>query len=102
MEDFSDSDFSLVASQLRCIIQTFVDIHRSAGEVLTWNVLHKIEQQAFDKVLQSGGCGPVHMLLLATSSLTGYPHNDDPVDDVSVSALPTAFGFIAGEYKSSH
>ena len=99
MEDFSDNDFSLVASQLRYIIKAFFDMHRSAGDVLTWNVLHTIEQQAFDKVLQSGGCSPVHMLLLAASSLTGYPHTDDPIDDASVNSLPMAFVCIASEYK---
>lgn len=67
--------------------------HRASG-ILTWKLIHQIEDELMHEVGQSGKHSPALLRMLKASPLLGYPKDDSPADFTGSDVLPITFGAI--------
>ncbi|MFC7515112.1 DUF2471 family protein [Herbaspirillum sp. GCM10030257] len=94
MEDFSWAEINAIRSRLKLIIDDIVLEHRVAGDILTWNLMHEIEEKAFEHIKASRDLDASYAGMLKSSRLRVYKRTDDPVDFGESNAIPTAFMLI--------
>jgi len=67
--------------------------HRDAG-ILTWKLIHQIENEVMHQVGQSGKHAPNLLRMLKASPFLGYPKADTPADFSGSEAVPITFSAI--------
>ncbi|WP_434033743.1 DUF2471 family protein [Cupriavidus sp. a3] len=86
---------SLAAAETSIIEATpaIVAKHRAAG-ILTWKLIHQIEDEVMHEVAQSGKHSSNLLRMLKSSPFLGYPKDDTPADFTGSEALPITFSVI--------
>jgi hypothetical protein len=95
-------DFDAVASRLELAINAIVVRHRTAGDILTWRLMHAIEEEAFQELKATRGLNEIAMRMVHSSHLMKYPKNDEPVNFGQSNALPMAFYIVRRAYNQTH
>ncbi|MEO6917651.1 MAG: hypothetical protein ABI171_01145 [Collimonas sp.] len=95
------SELDAITEGLKATIARLVPSHRNAGEILTWSLMHEIENQAMRALEQSGNFDLTHLNLLRAYP-TAYPRTDDPVNFGNATGLPVVLSLIYKEYRRSH
>ncbi|RJF96464.1 DUF2471 family protein [Noviherbaspirillum cavernae] len=91
-----------VKERLALAVNTIVERHRTAGDVLTWRLVHQIESEALDMLMQSRDLD-VEYIRMVRSSRWGYvPRVDEPADLETHDELPVALTLIQHAYHTSH
>ncbi len=72
--------------------------HRDAG-ILTWKLIHQIEDEVIHEVGQSGKHSPTLLRMLKASPFLGYPKNDSPADFAGSEAVPITFTVIQNAWN---
>ncbi|QRQ86232.1 DUF2471 family protein [Cupriavidus oxalaticus] len=67
--------------------------HRAAG-ILTWKLIHQIEDEVMHEVAQSGKHASNLLRMLKSSPFLGYPKDDTPADFTGSEVLPITFSVI--------
>lgn len=67
--------------------------HRAAG-ILTWKLIHQIEDEVMHEVAQSGKHAPALLRMLKASPMLGYPKDDTPADFTGHDVMPATFSAI--------
>lgn len=75
--------------------------HRSAG-ILTWALLHQIEDEVIDEVAASGECNRDTLNMLRSIPALGYPRDDRPVSFEGHGIVPSAFSLIEKAWNLVH
>lgn len=102
MNDFRESEMKAVEARLRQAVGALVVRHRSNGDVLTWRLLHAIEEEAFKEIQTAGDLDALHVRMFQSPPLFRYPRTDEPVDFGDSNALPMAFSMIYQAYRQAH
>lgn len=95
-------EISAIIERLKLVIANIVVRHRSAGEPLTWRLMHAIEDEAFDELSEMFELKQAYVDLLRSSPLFPYPKTDEPVNFGESNALPAAFSLITEAYTLTH
>ncbi|MBF6987276.1 DUF2471 domain-containing protein [Cupriavidus sp. IK-TO18] len=88
MPPFEAAESSIVAATPAIVAK-----HRSAG-ILTWNLIHQIEDEVIREVAQTGKHPSNLLRMLRASPMLGYPKDDTPADFTGSDVLPLTFGAI--------
>jgi hypothetical protein len=102
MDDFNENEMNAVNVRLKRAIDAIVLSHRTSGDVLTWRLLHAIEEEAFQEILAAGDLEPMYVRMMQSSPMFQFPNTDDPVDFRGSNALPMAYLMIYQAYRQSH
>jgi hypothetical protein len=102
MKGFEGYKLHAVKERLTLAVNSIVERHRTAGQVLTWRLIHEIEREAL-KTLEQAGDLEKQYIHMVRSSRWGYvPKVDEPADLESHEALPVALTLIQNAYLTSH
>jgi len=75
--------------------------HRSAG-ILTWALLHQIEDEVIEAAAASGECDRGILNILRAAPAYGYPRDDKPVSFQGHEVVPSAFSLIEKAWHLVH
>ncbi|WP_367394506.1 DUF2471 family protein [Cupriavidus sp. Agwp_2] len=86
---------SLAATESSIVEATpaIVAKHRAAG-ILTWKLIHQIEDEVMHELAQSGKHSSNMLRMLKSSPYLGYPKDDTPADFTGSDVIPVAFSAI--------
>jgi hypothetical protein len=102
MKGFEAYKLHAVKERLNREVNSIVERHRTAGQVLTWRLVHEIEKEAL-KTLEQAGDLDMKYIRMMRSSRWGYvPKDDLPADLKSHKVLPDALYMIQDAYLTSH
>lgn len=102
MKLFEGHKLVAVKERLALAVNAIVDRHRTAGEVLTWRLVHQIEKEALE-TLERAGDLDVKYIRMVRSSRWGYvPRINQPADLESHEELPVALTMIQNAYHTYH
>jgi hypothetical protein len=91
-----------VKERLALAVNAIVERHRTAGEVLTWRLVHQIEKEALE-TLERAGDLDVKYIRMVRSSRWGYvPRINQPADLEGHEELPVALTMIQNAYHTYH
>jgi len=96
------TEFDAVIGRLRPVVATLVESHRTAGHMLTWRLLRKIETEALGQLEKSGDFRLAYINMVRASAVFCYPDNDDPVNFGESNGIACAFSMIFEAYNQSH
>ena len=96
---FDDLDEAEAA--VREALPAVIARHRSAG-ILTWALLHQIEEEVIDEVVASGDCDRGTLNMLRAIPAFGYPRDNQPVSFEGHDAVPSAFSLIEKAWRLVH
>ncbi len=72
--------------------------HRSAG-ILTWKLIHQIEDEVMQEVAKSGKHSPQLLRMIKASPAMGYPRDDTPADFTGSDVMPPTFSAIVDAWN---
>ncbi|HEV7617558.1 MAG TPA: hypothetical protein VGO51_05580 [Burkholderiaceae bacterium] len=102
MKGYEGYKIHAVKERLALAVNSIVERHRTAGQVLTWRLVHEIENEAL-KTLERAGDLEVKYIRMMRSSRWGYvPKVNQPADLKAHKALPVAVSIIERAYLTSH
>jgi hypothetical protein len=101
MRDFEWNKLSAVQTRLKPIIYAIVERHRTRGDVLTWRLIHEIEDEALTTLIQMGDLDEIYVGMMRTPPI-GLPKTEDPVDFKGSNAIPAALAMIHDAYRHAH
>jgi hypothetical protein len=102
MKLFEGHKLIAVKERLALAVNEIVERHRTAGQVLTWRLVHEIEKEALKKLERAGDLD-VKYIRMVRSSRWGYvPRIDQPADLQSHEELPVALTVIRKAYHTFH
>ncbi|MGE5649697.1 DUF2471 family protein [Noviherbaspirillum sp. UKPF54] len=102
MKLFEGHKLHAVQARLELAVDAIVERHRTAGRVLTWRLVHEIEQEAL-RTLQEAGDLDMKYIRMVRSSRWGYvPKVNQPADLQSHECLPVALTMIRKAYHTLH
>jgi len=91
-----------VKERLALAVNSIVERHRTAGKVLTWRLVHQIENEALEMLMRSHDLD-LEYIRMVRSSRWGYvPDDDVPADLATPAELPVALTLIQHAYHTSH
>lgn len=96
--------YKLIAVKERFVlaVNSIVERHRTAGQVLTWRLLHEIEKEALKTLVQAGDLD-IQYIRMMRSSRWGYvPKIDKPAQVQRQEKLPIAVSLIHQAYQVLH
>jgi hypothetical protein len=102
MKGFEGYKLHAVEERLKLAVDSIVERHRTAGQVLTWELVHKIESEALKTLQQAGDLEPRYIRMVRSSSWGYVPKIDEPADLKSHKSLPIALTMIERAYHTSH
>jgi hypothetical protein len=101
MENPMNDYFDEIDQAIRAVVPGIVMRYREAG-VLTWALLHHMEEEVFSKVLQSGEHDKVTLNMMRSAPAFRYPKDDGVVSFAGHSLVPIAFGEIEKAWNCVH
>lgn len=102
MKCFEGYKLHAVRNRLALIVNSIVERHRTAGQVLTWRLVHEIENEAL-KTLEKAGDLDKKYIRMMRSSRWGYvPKVDQPADLEGQKVLPETVSLIHDAYTTLH
>jgi hypothetical protein len=91
-----------VRARLALAVNDIVERHRTAGQVLTWRLIHEIEKEAI-RTLEQAGDLDVKYIRMVRSSRWGYvPRVNQPAELEGYEELPVALTMIQNAYHAVH
>lgn len=99
MEKIDWPEMSAMRHRLKLVIDDLVIEHRVAGDILTWRLLHEIEDKAFAHIESVGDIDSSFMGMFKSRRLMEYKRTDEPVDFGESNAIPMAFWYIKEAFK---
>lgn len=75
--------------------------HRSSG-ILTWALLHQIEQEVLEDVEADGEHHPQVLRMLRSIPAMGYPNDDSPASFEGHGVISSAFSMIFKAWQRVH
>lgn len=102
MKGFEGYKLHAVEARLKLAVNSIVDRYRTAGEVLTWQLVHEIENEALKTLQQAGDLEPRYIRMVRSSTWGYVPKIDEPADLKSHKSLPIALTMIERAYHTSH
>ncbi len=91
-----------VKERLALAVNVIVDRHRTAGNVLTWRLVHEIENEALDMLERSQDLDAEYIHMVRSSRWGYVPDVDEPADLATPAELPVALTLIQQAYHTSH
>lgn len=102
MKGFEGYKLHAVKERLTLAVNSIVDRYRTAGQILTWRLIHDIENEAI-KTLEQAGDLDIKYIRMMRSSRWGYiPKVDEPADLKEYETLPVALTIIQNAYHTYH
>lgn len=93
--------FAAIEKAIIDALPSIVSRHREAG-LLTWRLLHQIEEEVFVAIGASERYDPKILRMLKSSPAMGYP-KDDRIADVSKHEVcPVAFSAVMAAWQHVH
>jgi hypothetical protein len=102
MRAYEGYKFNAVKERLSLAVNAIVERHRTAGQVLTWRLIHEIEREALKTLEQAGDLDREYIRMVRSSRWGSVPRVDEPADLKSHKALPVALTMIQDAYHTSH
>jgi hypothetical protein len=102
MKGFEGYKYHAVQQRLNLVINSIVERHRTAGQVLTWKLLHEIEKEALTTLRKAGDLDASYVRMMRFSRWGFVPKTDDPADLENSCELPVAASMIYDAYRLSH
>lgn len=96
--------YKLIAAKERLAraVNEIVERHRTAGDVLTWRLVHEIEKEAIKKLEQAGDLDVKYIRMLRSSRWGYVPRVNQPADLENHKELPVALTMIQHAYCTYH
>lgn len=91
-----------VKERLALAVNTIVERHRTAGEVLTWKLVHQIENEALEMLERSRDLDAEYIEMVRSSQWGYVPDIDEPADLQTPEELPVTLTLIQHAYHTSH
>ncbi|MET3133872.1 hypothetical protein AAKU55_004165 [Oxalobacteraceae bacterium GrIS 1.11] len=91
-----------IEERLSLAITHIVDRHRSCGEVLTWRLVHEIEDEAFQALEHAGDLDASYLHMFRSSPVLGFGRTDQAADFKKHELLPLAFSIIEEIFYKVH
>ena len=91
-----------VKERLALAVNSIVERHRTAGNVLTWRLVHEIENEALAMLARARDLDPEYIGMVRSSRWGYVPDLDEPADLISPPELPVALTLIQHAYHNSH
>ena len=85
-------------NSLKSTVTSVVDPHRTAGKLLTWQLIHSIEQEVLRTLDMNDGISHIFRRIPAMH----YPVSSEPVDFGNSNAIPMIFSMIFKAYRRCH
>ncbi|MDB5729248.1 MAG: hypothetical protein JWQ00_2453 [Noviherbaspirillum sp.] len=102
MKFFEGHKLIAVRARLALAVKEIVERHRTAGQVLTWRLVHEIEKEAIQTLEQAGDLD-VKYIRMVRSSRWGYvPRVNQPAVLEGHEELPLALTMIQNAYHAVH
>lgn len=102
MRGFEAYKLHAVQARLNLAIRSIVERYRTDGKILTWRLVHQIEQEAMH-ILKAAGDLDLKYIRMMRMSQWGYvPDVDEPVEFGTQESLPTALSLIDQAFRSLH
>jgi hypothetical protein len=102
MKGFEGHKLHAVKERLALAVNSIVERHRTAGQVLTWRLVHEIENEALKTLEQAGDLDRKYIRMMRSSRWGYVPKVDEPADLKRHKALPDALVMIQHAYHTSH
>lgn len=83
-------------------VNRIVERHRSNGRILTWRLIHEIEQEALQTLTRAGDLDARYIRMVRSSRWGYVPRVDEPADLDTPDELPIAVTMIRNAYRSLH
>lgn len=101
IQDFFQQD--AIQERLKLHIIEIVDRYRTAGEVLTWRIIHAIDDEAFEELADTDAFDEYQLGVFQHLNISiTYPADDTPVDLLELDVLPMTFKLIIDAYSITH
>jgi hypothetical protein len=91
-----------VKERLALAVNSIVERHRTAGEVLTWKLIHQIENEALAMLERARDLDEEYIEMVRSSQWGYVPDVDEPADLDASEELPVALTLIQQAYHTSH
>lgn len=85
----------------REVVPAIVARHRSAG-VLTWALLHKMEDEVISELADSGEHSPWILNMIRSADVMGYPTDASPASFKNAGVVPIIFNLLEGAWLRVH
>ncbi len=102
MEGFNGSEFFAVKHRLSFAVGQIVERYRTAGQVLTWRLVHEIEKEAIDSLKKAGDLDARYIRMMRSSRWGYVPKVDEPADLEAQEELPEVVSMIQDAYHTLH
>ncbi|SFD10362.1 Protein of unknown function [Collimonas sp. OK412] len=94
-------ELDAMTARLKAAIAAIVTRHRNADALLTWSLMHQIENEAIAALAQLEDVELAQINMLRAYPVA-YPRTDDPVNFGNANRVPVVFSLIYNEYRRSH
>jgi hypothetical protein len=91
-----------VRERMALAVNRIVERHRSNGRILTWRLIHEIEQEALQTLTRAGDLDARYIRMVSSSRWGYVPRVDEPADLDTPDELPIALTMIRQAYRSLH
>lgn len=102
MKTFEGYKLNAVKERFVLAVNAIVERHRTAGQVLTWRLLHEIEKEAIKSLEQAGDLDKRYISMLRSSRWGYVPKIDKPAEVRPQQTLPIAVALIHHAYRILH
>lgn len=102
MKFFEGHKLDAVQVRLAFAVDKIVERHRTAGRVLTWRLVHEIENEALAALKRAGDLDAKYIRMVRSSRWGYVPKVDMPADLASYNVLPVALILIRKAYHTLH
>ena len=83
------------------VVPRVVERHRAKG-ILTWNLLHRLEEEVLSEVSSSGRFSKRLLEMICAPAALSYPNDDCPVSFEGHDFVPIVFGAIEKAWRQVH
>ncbi|AMO92962.1 hypothetical protein CFter6_0231 [Collimonas fungivorans] len=90
-----------MTARLKATIAAIVTRYRNADALLTWSLMHQIENEAIAALAQLEDFELAQINMLRAYPVA-YPRTDDPVNFGNANRVPVVLSLIYNEYRRSH
>src|SRR3569623_3349519 len=102
MKTFEGYKLNAVKERFVLAVNAIVERHRTAGQILTWRLLHEIEKEAIKSLEQAGDLDRQYIRMLRSSRCGYVPKIDKPAEVKPQQKLPIAVSLIHRVYQTLH
>lgn len=102
MKGYEGYKLHAVKARLARAVNTIVERHRTAGQVLTWKLVHDIENEALRTLEHAGDLDIRYIRMMRSSRWGTVPKVDQPANLRHHKVLPEALTMIRHAYHMSH